>query len=1336
MSHNYVKSIYRDKTGFVWIGTESGLNRFDGYSIKIYRNDPADSSSLCNDNVMRLFGVPGGELGIVTDNGVCFYDPDTERFSTKSRFLNEKSIGNSADLTNIVDDHAGNYWLVLDNNGLICFNKKRKSIISLKHIEGDASTIITNNVTSFTPHHDGSYWIAHSNAIVENAVLDKGRLRVVKRISLPISFRKTNKPMHCELMVDTDGDLWSFIANADEGVFYFNTVESKIYHLRKNFKPTALSSDLISGIVQDDKGHIWISYSDAAIDILDKNNFSIRNVSQDSDIGTTRSVNSITTVYKDPDGIIWIGTYKKGLNFFHENMELFPVYNRHSKPFALPFEDINHFIEDRKGNLWLGTNGGGLIYFDRCSGRFTTYRHNPKDPYSLSNNVIVSLFLDHEGKLWIGTFLGGLNYFDGRKFIRYQHRVDDPESLSDKSVWEIFEDSKHRLWIGTLNGGVNLFDRKTKTFTRYLHPQQKALRSGYISTITEDRRGNLWFGTSLGIDVLQKGSGDIVHFESDKNNAASLVNNIITGILEDSKGRMWIGTVGGLSVWQRETNRFTSFTEKDGLPHHAIMSMEEDAGGRLWLSTSNGLTCATPIASGDSIQLRFSHYAEADDLQGQHFNEDASIRLTTGELVFGGDRGFNIFKPSDIVRSKIIPHLVFTDFQLFNKSIRPGIEGNDDCLLLSSITSNPTVVLAASDNVFSIEFGALNFIHPSKTRYKYKLEGLQEDWILADANNRRVTFTNLNAGDYTFRVLATNNDGEWGEGGISLPIKVLPSFWKSGVAFVICMFLLLSGFYIKHKKIQKGERTKFVIKQQQEAIRSHETDKINTSFITNVNHEFKTPLSLIISPLVKLSEQVKDVNQRKNIDLIQQNTRRLLNLVNQLLDFRKMELSDIRFHPCEGDIIQVVRDTVYSFTDLAEKKSIRLTFASGIYSLEAIFDHEKVEKILFNLLSNAFKFTVGPGAISVMVDVKELSENSIIEIIVKDSGIGIPAEKHELIFERFFQHELPGSIVNQGSGIGLAITKEFVRIHGGTIRVESEVGNGSSFIVVLPLRKITMPVHEIVSEPVNSVMNIKKENDAKAGGKPLILLVEDNEDFRLYLKDNLKVPYDVIEAKTGAEGWKKAILKHPDLIIANAMIPGMHGTDFCKKIKSDQRVNHIPVILISDRSSEEEWLQAFEVGAEAYISKPFSIPILMLRIRNLISLRKRIESLIEKENAPGDSTVASSDSTFIRDVVKAIERNIANNSLTVSDLSHELCVSRAQVYRKVRELTGKSPLELIRSIRMQHAAQLLEKSQLPVSEITWRVGFVNSKYFARLFKKEYHVLPSEYASGKRRETNG
>lgn len=1336
LSHGHIKSIYRDQTGFLWIGTESGLNRFDGYSITTFRNEPSDSTSLFYDDISRLFKMPGEKMGVATSVGLCLYDPSTETFSRNLQPLRSYSISEPDNLRCAVHDSSGNYWFLVEGEGLICYNEKSGKIIAAKHLDEDTTTIASNNVMSFAQHADGSYWIAHSNGLVENVVPGEHRMTVVRRLTYFYD-RLPNKDQYLvlELTADRDGNLWIYPTNVDLGLCYFNPHEDRIHHLGKNSNKARLSSDMITSVVEDNFGEIWIATGHDGIDILNKKSFSVRNMSYRAENSTALSENSIPTMFKDYDGVIWVGTYKKGLNYFHENIMRFPLVNRYSKPYELPYEDINRFVEDKAGNLWLGTNGGGLIYFNRQSGKFTTYRHDPENPQSLSNDVIVSLHLDHEGKLWIGTFLGGLNCFDGRKFIRYQHDPENAKSLSGRSVWEITEDSQQRLWIGTLDGGVNLFDRKTKTFTRFFHPDQRSLYSPYISTIFEDADGNVWFGTSIGLDVLMKTSGKIVHFETEEGNTASLGNNGILGIFEDSKGRIWIGTRGGLSLWHRESNRFTNYTLKDGLPHNTILSMLEDEDGQLWLGTPNGLSCASISTEGERFDLSFRNYSETDGLQGWQFNEDAAIRTNRGELVFGGANGFNIFRPSDIGQNKVMPRLAFTAFQLFNRTVRPGRAADGEFTLPSSITMNPAIELKASDNVFSIEFAALNFIQPYKNEYRYKLEGFNKDWLSADAINRRVTFTNLDAGDYVFRVIASNNDGVWNEEGVSLHIKVHPPFWKSAKAYVLYMLIVFALLLITRRLIQQSEKLKFAVRQQQEdAMRSRELDIMKTKFFTNVSHELRTPLSLIISPLEQLRSQAVSSEQRRHFDLIQRNAKRLLNLVNQLLDFRKLEVHNIRFRPSEGDIIRFVRETVSSFSDLSEKKDIRLTFESNVSSLEAIFDHDKIEKILFNLLSNAFKFTMGNGQIAVMLEAKDSGQNSIVEIRVKDTGIGIPPEKHDLIFERFFQNDLSNSVMNQGSGIGLAITKEFVRIHGGTIHVDSEVDKGACFTVVLPLKRLVQSVHETIAEPVQTI-TIDRENEIESASKdkPTVLLVEDSEDFRFYLKDNLKISYNVIEAADGEEGWNKALSQHPDLIVSDIMMPGMNGLQLCKELKSDDRVSHIPVILLTARSGDEQRLEGFEVGADDYIPKPFNFQVLEFRIRNLISLRQNLHNLFSKKNVitASEIQVTSLDEEFVHRFIQAIEQNIGNADLTVVDLSRQLGVSRAKFFKKVQAITGKSPLEVIRMIRLQHAAQLLEKSQLSVSEIAYKVGFNNPKYFARHFKETYHVLPSAYASGKR-----
>jgi signal transduction histidine kinase/ligand-binding sensor domain-containing protein/DNA-binding response OmpR family regulator len=1337
LSNNYIKAVLRDSTGFLWIGTQLGLNRFDGCSMRVFHNEPSDSTSLFYDDVERLFQIPGGKIAVRTLLGLCIYDPVTEKFSQDFQIFKKFSIDRPADIKNIVHDSHGNYWFLMQSGGLVCYNEKTKKSILASHIDNDAGSISSNNVTGFVEHPDGSYWIVHSNGIIENITLTSQSIKVIKKLTLLNERMPDNEAnFQWELLVDRDGDFWIYAGNYEKGAYYVNSSQHKLYLLGKNSPQAHLSSDVIVGVVEDNTGHIWLATGHHGIDVVDKKTFSVSNISHSLENRHTLSENSVSTMVKDKDGVIWIGTYRQGLNYFHENIMRFPLIDRYSKPYGLPYEDINSFVEDKKGNLWLGTNGGGLIYFNRQTGKFTTYRHDPKDPTSLSNDVVVSMVIDHNDKLWIGTFLGGLNLFDGQKFVRYNFDQLNDKRLPGKSAWEVFEDSQHRLWIGTLDAGVNLFDRQKKTFTRYQHPDQRALISSVVPTVTEDSEGNIWFGTSLGIDILMKSTGKIVHFEAEKNNPSALSNNVVLGVLEDSKGRMWIGTHGGLSLWQKKGNTFINFTEKHGLPHNMIMSMLEDDEGRLWLGTQNGLSCATITSKGDSVQVTFRNYSEADGLHGKRFNEDSAIKTRKGELVFGGDNGFNIFRPADIVQNKIVPQLAFTDFQLFNRTVYPGQSVNGEFTLPSSITSNPSIVLNASDNVFSIEFAALNFIQPSKNQYQYKLEGFNADWLTTNSKNRRVTFTNLSAGDYVFRVIGSNNDGVWNKKGISMHIKVLPPFWKSKRAYAVYLVIVFVLLLVIRRVVQQREKLKFeVTLQQEEAKRSRDLDMMKTRFFTNVSHELRTPLSLILSPLEQLSEQAVNTEQRKHFDLIKRNAKRLLNLVNQLLDFRKLEVHDIRFRPSEGDIVRFVKETVYSFSDISEKKDIRLIFESNVSSFETTFDHDKVEKILFNLLSNAFKFTMANGEISVILDVQDTEPNSILTLRVVDTGIGIPPEKHDLIFERFFQNDLPNSVMNQGSGIGLAITKEFVRIHGGTIRVESEMEKGSSFIIVLPLKRIVQAVQGTISEPITSeVDDSKEEIQSRLSNKPSVLLVEDSEDFRFYLKDNLKVLYNIIEAATGEEGWTKALSEVPDLVVTDITMPGMNGLELCKKIKSDQRTSHIPVILLTARSGEEQRLEGFEMGADEYIPKPFNFQVLQSRIRNLLSQRRNLQSLFTRRNAikASEIQVISLDDQFVQRVVQIIEQNVSNADLSVIDLYRELGVSRAQFFKRIQALTGKSPLDLIRDIRLQHAIQLLEKSQLSVSEIAYKVGFKNPKYFTRYFKEVYHIPPSAYASRKRK----
>jgi len=1333
LSHNQVKTLLKDRMGFLWIGTSSGLNRFDGYSIKVYRKDPSDPSSLINNTVHRIFEFPDGKLGIMTSAGLCFYDPAREQFSTDASFISDIFNGDPNTFTEVQNDKRGRYWFIARDFGLICHDTLQNRSIHIKHDPDDTTSIATNNVTSFLAHADGSYWIVHSNGILENLQQAGPAFKVTKRYTfIQDAVNGKNQSFICYLMNDSDGHLW-INSTTDLGAFYFNPAKQSIQHLHTKSKTGRLSSNLVTQIVQDNKGYIWIATDHGGINVIDKTDFSVRYLLNNPENPYSLSQNSILSLYKDDEGIIWIGTYKRGLNYYHENIMRFPLYNRHSEPHGLPYEDVNIFLEDDSGNLWIGTNGGGLLYFNRQSGRFTSYRHKPNDRNSLSSNVIVSMCLDHENKLWIGTYFGGLNCFDGKRFERFQHDPRDTLSLSGKSVWEIYEDSQSRLWIGTLEGGLNQFDRTSKKFIRYPVGGTDEVQSTYISAITADRDGNLWIGTSHGIDIMMKGSDKFVHYGSVKNDASTLLGRNIYDIQQDSKGRIWIGTDGGLSIFNAAEKTFTTFTEKDGLPDNSILTVVEDEEGDLWLSTPNGLS-RVRLQSGSPQIAEVRNYTQSDGLQGLHFNEDAAFRTKKGELIFGGANGFNIFKPSQLGRNLNKPKVILSDFQLFNRSLVPNHENDGDGLLKESILQTNFIELPASENVFSIEFAALNFFQAEKNVYKYKLEGFNNAWLQADPKSRKVTYTNLDGGDYVFRVIAGNNDGVWNEEGVSLQIRVLPPFWKSNTAFVLYAIFIILVLLGTRRLIQQRERMSFAIKQErQEALRMHELDMMKIKFFTNVSHEFRTPLSLILSPVDDLIKESTNPDHKKRLSLIQRNAKRVLNLVNQLLDFRKLEVHEIKFQPSHGDIVHFIKETVHSFSDLSEKKDIKINFVTNVPSLETIFDQDKLEKILFNLLSNAFKFTPSKGAVSIVVEANTNTEPKFIEIKVADTGIGIAPDKLDRIFDRFFQNELPKSMVNQGSGIGLSITKEFVRIHGGTITVHSAVGEGTSFTVRLPLNEIVQVASEVLPDADES-QNKPVNTASLTNERPVILLVEDNEDFRFYLKDNLQVHYTIVEASSGDEGWKMSLSHFPDLIVSDVMMPGMNGFELCQKIKSDRRVSHIPIVLLTAKTGDSERLEGIESGADDYIHKPFNYEILESRIRNMIGQREKLRNALSMQAGikASELQITSLDEQFIKNAIGIIEKNVSNPDFTVVDLSRELAISRAHFFKKVHSLTGKSPLEFIRSIRMQHAAQLLEKSQLSVAEVAYKVGFNSPKSFAKYFREIYHVLPSAYAAGKRR----
>lgn len=1341
LSHPEIRSIVKDSRGFIWVGTAFGLNRFDGYTVKTFLHDPRDTTSLLNNAISRLFETPDGLLGVLTAEGLTLYHPDNESFE---RHLDPffSKYGTSPQLENIVRDHDGSFWFI-EPRKLIKYLPKEKKSIVIQNRENDPSSIIEDSVSDFSIDRNGNYWIVHWNGIVEKIEVKNGQDRVVQRVTALHEFNN-RKHTNYKMLCDSDGDLWFCTPWRNEGAFYYSLRDSTLLHLASDTRGLRLNAKPVSGFVEGKEGNIWIGTDHGGINIVDKKKMTVRYILHRDGDETSPAENSINCFYKDDQGIIWVGTYKRGVSYYHEDIYRFEMYKRYSlDPGSLPFEDINTFEEDGKGNLWIGTNGGGLLYLDRQTGKFKQYQNDPGNANSISGDVIVSLCVDAEENLWIGTYNEGLNKFDGEKFTRYKHNSADSSSIPSQNIWEVFEDSRKRLWIGTLEAGVALVDKETGRCQRLKTWGPNQMQSATIGVIAEDRYGNIWFGTINGIDVLSSNGKTFTHYaaSSDPN---SLSHYSVHDILLDSKGRIWVATFDGLNLYDETLNGFRVYRENPA--NNAVFTVEEDNRGNIWMSSLNGLSEMT-LHNNSSDSVSFKRYTESDGLQGRQFNLKAGFRTRRGELIFGGPTGFNILTGSEHKQDATINRVVFSALELYEKPVAIGEKINGVVVLNKSISEASEIVLPPNKNFFSIRFSALNYFNPERNRYLYKLEGLNSDWLPVDAKNHEIIFNSLNPGHYTLRVKASNSDGVWSENEATLSIVIQPPFWKTKTAFVLYAFLIIVILIIARKMIQHREQLKFALEQERREIqRVHEIDMMKVKFFTNVSHEFRTPLTLILTPIERLIKKATDPDQIIQFQLIQRNGKRLMKLVNQLLDFKKLEVQDIKLNSSKGDIVAFVKETVLSFSDLSEKKNITLEFHAWTDHLETLFDQDKLEKILFNLLSNAFKFTLENGFVSVNLELMKDDNKPWLQIEVRDTGIGIPDDKLDKIFEPFFQTDLPKSIVNVGSGIGLAITKEFVRIHGGRIEVHSEVGKGSSFKVMLPLVEIAVPgaiVQRETETPPGSEDEMLAKEGIQAGETPdkhgtktkkkSLLLVDDNDDFRFYLKDNLKFLYTIFEARNGIEGWNQILSLQPDLIVSDIMMPEMNGIDLCAKIKSDERVSHIPVILLTARSSEEQRLEGFKTGADDYITKPFNFEVLEARINNLLKQREKSQKTFRQtlEVKSSELQITPLDVKLIENAVKCVEKHVSSADFSVEDLGTELGISRAYVFKKILALTGKTPLEFIRTIRLQHAAQLLEKSQLSVREVAYKVGFNNPKYFTKYFKEQFHVLPSDYAASKK-----
>jgi len=1334
LSQNQINCVYRDSKGFVWFGTNAGLNRFDGSSCEIFTSENPVNGSIANNNINGIAEDKKGNLWIGTGNGVSILNGNT--YEIKNLNYTSSVRNNCGDILYIntmASDKNGNIW-VGTNNGCF-FNDVQKN--SVRHILIDSTNCNSplNGISSIVQDKSGSMWISSKNGFIIKYNESK---KSFEKFKIPENADRS-QDSHTRLFIDRKNDLW--VGNL-YGLYLFD-VNKEVWNNRFNdqFKETE-GLKRVDAISQNTDGLIWAAADGGGAFIIDKKLLRITNLKHQPFDDQKLSSNGLSYVFCDSDGIVWLGTTKKGVNYYKKNLFQFRIY-RHlaGDPNSLSHNDVNALTEDWNGNIWIGTDGGGLNYLDRKTQNITTIKSNPQSNNALSSNIIVSLFNDHANNLWVGTYFGGLDKLDPAtgKFTVYKNKQEDSTSISDDRIYGICEDEMSNLWVGTLGSGIDRLDQKTGKFIRF-NAHNTSICSDYITSLYCDKTKMVWISTSNGLSYFDKYVKSFQCLQRQPGDVKSISDNNVTSCFEDSRGFFWVCTKNGLNLLNRTNNSFKQFTIADGLPSNTIQRIVEDKNKNLWISSRNGISelVLKNVQSPDKFDFTFTNYNITDGLQGKEFNEPSALCTSDGEIFFGGPDGLNAFYPDEVKNDTVFAKIIFRDFRIFNKSIPYGQKYDNRILLEKPVFNTDEIELKYRENSFTIEFIALNYFSPDKNSYAYKLDGFNNQWITTDGKKNSATYTNLNNGTYIFHVKELKGNSEGKE--ISLKIVVLPPFWKSWIAYIIYAILIFLLLILLRQLILVRERINMRMEHERlEAQHIHEIDSLKIKFFTNISHEFRTTLTLIMAPIEKLLLQLKEKPEEKYLKLIDQNARRLLQMVNQLLDFRKLEVQGFNYNPSFGDIVGFLHETVSSFNNLSEQKHVQLIFNTKIKELNTFFDKDKLEKIIFNLLSNAFKFTPGNGTVSVSVSVKtdhsdlfNSNINSKLIIDIKDTGIGIAPDKIEKIFTRFFQIDSSGQ-VEKGTGIGLSLVSEFVKLHEGEISVTSEIGRGSCFTIMLPINSSELPDKQTVNETeVNisqyPVITPDRNEILESSEKPVLLIVEDNDDLRFYLKDNLFQKYHIHEASNGEDALKIVYKDNPDLIISDIMMPGMDGIELCRRVKSDRTICHIPMILLTARTSEQQQLEGLETGADDYVTKPFNFQILEAKISNIINLRRNSRHVFKTkiDIEPRDIAVTSLDEQFMRKALELVEKNMSVTDYSVETMSHDLGMSRTLLYKKILALTGRPPLEFVRLLRLKRAALLLTKSQMNVSEIAFQVGFNDPKYFSKHFKNEFGVLPSKY----------
>ena len=1285
LSQSSVLCILQDHKGFLWFGTRDGLNRYDGYHFKNYRYNSQDSASLSNNYVRVLYEDENNNLWVGTDNGLNKYISDKDNFKRyRPRDINKIQNESDAGISS-VGQFNKNYLLVGTSLGFKTFNTENGlfqqcNIVTPKRHDSSINTVMSSLKT-----HDGNFWISSKLGI--------DFYNPKKKIKIHYSYVQNgtkNIPVDfSNVYEDRDKNVW---LSYKGGLAFFNKKKNVFEQFVIHSGSVLDISDEVRTIQEDYLGNLWVGTYNGLY-IINSDKSVITHTRHDDNDPNSLSQNSIYKIFEDNKGDIWIGSYYGGIDFYDRSYDVFKNFSAGISNTKLNYRVVSSIVEDPDQNLWIGTEGGGINFLNRQTGLFSYYKHNDSDTGSLSADNVKSMIQAKDGNFWIGTHDGGLNLLNPAqkpfKFKKFKNIPGDKNSLSNNRVISLFEDYRNNIWIGTDGGGINVLDPISKSIQRIQDRSEAIGVLVYSITKTSDKDVILMAGNKglAKVNCLTRKITPI-HYKIKKDSYNT------SGALyayEDTSKNIWIATSGdGLYHYNSVSKKSTKYGIAEGLPNEVVSGILEDDYGNLWISTNFGL-------SRFNIKShQFKNFDISNGLLGNEFNDGSFIKLKNGDLMFGGVNGINFFKPNNIVENQFTPPVYITSILVNNK---PFLEKN---------TAKNRIELNYNQNDFSFNFVALSYSQPNKNQYAYKLEGFDTDWHYV-GNKKSATYTNIDAGNYVFKIKASNSDGLWNEKGDSIDVKISSAPWKSWWAYLIYLILITAAIYNYRKySLLRIQEKKELKRERLEKERIEELNQMKLQLFTNISHDFRTPLTLIIGPLERMMEKkAGNAFIQEQHENMHRNAAVLLQLVNQLLDFRKSESGKLKLKASKNNIVPFVEDIKLSFEELAKVNQINYTFHTSSQDIEVWFDTVNLKKVIYNLLSNAFKFTPNSGEISISVTTtieknKKGNEEHFLKLVIQDNGKGFPQKKHKFIFDLFYQLE-DDEDARQGSGIGLALTKNIVKLHKGSIKAISNEGQGTSFIVLLPLGNKHLNADQIINnydgtvnsqDPYNFVQSdylvnlpeseIIEENINTDQSRPVLLIVEDNLELRTFIK-NIFSSYIIYEAENGQHALDIANENAIDLIISDVMMPVMNGIELCAKIKTNILTSHIPVVLLTAKTSEESQKSGYTTGADAYITKPFNAQILEIRVKNILKFRRILIEKFRKDAIlePKELTATSADEMFLQKAIDLIEQNINNSAYSIDDFIAEMNMSRSVLYRKLKALTDQSITEFIRTIKLK-----------------------------------------------------